>query len=445
VRMCLEGSTPVVNLWHQDLECSYSTPDYYDASLPAFFKFPWPSLTAKAGAPGAAGPQDGRAPDGRRAGGPRGKGPGRKGPAPDRGGDDIMTNLKDLDVIHGGGRKLDEAIKAAVARAEGRASAIVVHSTCIPTVIGDDAEAVVARWQGRSRIPIVYVNHTEGSCQDFDVSLILFKKMQQDPSFAKVARRSRSVNLVGFPGGPGLDELTRLLTETGITVNACVMPALGVETARRYLAAEAQVFYPNGAYEDTYRKYFEPLPIKTLRAPSPYGLEGTRLWLESVAALFGLQGKARAAARAAQRALAADWQRERGAAAGHSLAFVVDPAHLKRLTDPRQTWGVPVVSLLRELGFGVEVLCHGRASKAGSSLSFFQTQEELAALLRQGSFQAVYSEYAFDSRLARAGKSQFSLDCFEVGQAGALRSLVKLNGLCRWPFQRRYARYMGEE
>ena len=427
VRMCLEGGTPVVNVWHQDLECSYATPNYLDASLPAFFKFPWPPFVEQRG-----------------GGGPRRP---RLKPRGDEGEGqwDVMTNLRDLDVIHGGGRKLDEALAAAVAYAEGRAEAVVVHSTCIPTVIGDDAEAVVARWQKRTKIPIVYMNHTSASCQDFDVCLALFRKLQKDPSFAKVASRRRCVNLVGFPEGPALQELVALLRETGIEVNARVMPSLSLETVRRYLSAEAQVLYPNGAYAKTYREFFEHLPIKSLRLAAPYGWEGTKAWVAGVAGKLGLKRGAQPALAKAAKALAAGWDAARRQVRGRSLAFVVDGFHMRRLTDPAQTWGVPLLRLLREMGFGVEILCFGEARKGGPRLSFFHTPEELDRLLREGRFDAVYSEYTYDSRLGRAGKAQFSLDCFEMGLAGAVRSLARLGGICRWPFARRYARFMGED
>jgi nitrogenase iron protein NifH len=447
VRMCLEGRTPVVNVWHQDLECSYATPNYYDADLPAFFKFPWPPYTSGRGDDEGRGPlrreENGRCLRGGRSQErhQRGKDRGEEG----EGLWNVMTNLRDLDIIHGGGRRLDEALGSAVRYAEGRAEAVVVHSTCIPTVIGDDAEAVVARWQKRTKVPIVYMNHTSASCKDFDVCLALFKRMQKDPAFARVAKRRGAVNLVGFPEGIALRELTGLLDDLGIEVNAQVMPSLSLDAVRRYLSAGVQVLYPNGAYEQTYRDFFVPMPIKTLRLDAPYGWEATRSWLEAVAREFGRQRAARAVFQKAVRPLSADWEGGRREASGRSLAFVVDAFHTSRLTDAKQAWGIPLLRSLREMGFGVEVLCYGQAGTKSASLRLFRTEAELAALLRDGRFSAVYSEYAYDSRLARAGKAQFSLDCFDMGLAGAVRSLGRLNGLCRWPFQRRYARYMGRD
>ncbi|MBI2387149.1 MAG: AAA family ATPase [Elusimicrobia bacterium] len=432
VRMSLEGGTPLVNVWHQDLECSYSTPNYEDRSLPAFYKFPWPRMER--------GDEEGPREDERPKRGRR-----RKDEDRDDGNfSNIMTNIKDLDVIHGGGKKLDEALAEAIKNAKGGAEAIVVHSTCIPTVIGDDAEAVVKRWQARTKVPIVYMNHAESSCQELDVCLSLFKKMQQGAAFAKVRRAARSVNLVGFPSGPGLKELVRLLEETGLSVNACVMPSLSLAVARRYLAAEAQILYPNAAYAETYKEYFEPMPIKTFRPDAPYGFEGTRKWLEAVAGEFGLKSKVKAVYARAAKDLTPAWTEGRREASSQGLAFVVDANHVPRLADPGLTWGIPVLRLLREMGFGVEILCFGQERRQAEHFTSFRTPEELATLLAEGPFQAVYSEYAYDTRLARAGKAQFSLEGFEMGLGGAVRTLQALNTLCRWPFQRRYAKYMGD-
>jgi len=420
VKGFLDSGTRVVNVWHQDMECSYATPNFHDSELPAYFKFPWPSGATESG------PQE--------------------GPSGGDGGWNIMTDLRDQDIIHGGGRKLDAAIAAAVRTAEGGdAAAVVVHSTCIPTVIGDDAEAVVARWMKRTKVPIIYMNHSAAGIQDCDTGLALFKRMRKDPSFAKTARRGRSVNLVGFPPGPGLEEVVGLLRDIGVSVNARVMPALSVDAVRGYLAAGVQVLYPNAAYQAAYLELFEPLPIRTLKPAAPYGLAGTRVWIESVAAEFGLRRQARARLGRAVKGLAPAWDGARKEAASRCLGFVVDGNHMRRLTEPAQTWGIPVIGLLREMGFAIEVLCHGPASRDAKSLRFFKTAEELAALLRDGGFQAVYSEFAYDGRLARAGKAQFALDCFEMGLAGALRGVERLNGICRWPFPRRYAAYLGED
>ena len=72
-------------------------------------------------------------------------------------------------------------------------------------------------------------------------------------------------------------------------------------------------------------------------------------------------------------------------------------------------------------------------------------ERQVARLLADGPFQAVYSDHHFDRRLSSAGKAQFSLQEFEKGLAGAVRTGQRLLRICRLPFYRRYARYLPAE
>ena len=129
---------------------------------------------------------------------------------------------------------------------------------------------------------------------------------------------------------------------------------------------------------------------------------------------------------------------------------------------------------LREMGFGLEWLlwcgCRGACGKeslptagpcgaiaAGASgreicagkeqrrgIRRFHGPEDLDAGLRDESVHAFYSDFAFDRRLSRTGKAQFSLAFFEPGLEGAQRSVERLLGACRLPFYKDYARYLAE-
>ncbi|MEE8424464.1 MAG: hypothetical protein V3S11_01480, partial [Elusimicrobiota bacterium] len=75
----------------------------------------------------------------------------------------------------------------------------------------------------------------------------------------------------------------------------------------------------------------------------------------------------------------------------------------------------------------------------------FSNPKELARLLEDGPFRAVYSDIFFDERITRAGKAQFSMRHFETGAEGAVRSLERLLGVCRLPFYKRYREYLKPE
>jgi len=413
-RAGLELRAPVLQVWHQDLECSYAGPDW-SAPEPSFFNFPW----ARPAAP----PDDERE---RREE--------IRMPPP------VMTDLRDQDVIRGGEAKLRAGLERGLAAA-GKIEAVVVQSTCVPTVIGDDVPKALNAVRELTGAPLIYNNAT--SQTQVDVGRLILERVRAEPEYGRRERVPRSVNLIGFPDGPALRELESVLKTAGVVVNAAVMPSLSLDQARALPQAEAQVFLPHAAYEPVYAGVFRTLDIPSRAFDAPYGLEGTRRWLSSVAGLFGLEA---AAERAFEDLIAphrARWEELKRAALGRRFAFVVGRESIARLNDPSLFWGVPVLRVLREAGIRAEVLVHGVDDRG--PLKGFRTPEELARLLSEGPYDAVYSEYFFDERLVRAGKPQFSLKLFEPGARGALATIERLLAVARWGFYRRYAAALAGE
>jgi nitrogenase molybdenum-cofactor synthesis protein NifE len=71
----------------------------------------------------------------------------------------FTTDLREMDVIHGGEKKLYRALCQLIDRHAPKAT--FVYSTCIVGVIGDDVEAVAARVSREKGIPVLPV-HSEG-------------------------------------------------------------------------------------------------------------------------------------------------------------------------------------------------------------------------------------------------------------------------------------------
>ncbi|MDE2492215.1 MAG: hypothetical protein KGM24_15310, partial [Elusimicrobia bacterium] len=412
-RAGLELRAPVLQVWHQDLECSYAGPRW-EAGAPSFFTFPWLSRA--------------RARRDVRRGAERGGGREERGPRP------IMTDLRDGDVIMGGEGKLAAALEAGLASGE-RVEAVVVESTCVPTVIGDDVPKALRALRDRIGVPLIY--SSAAANQQVDVGRLLLERVRTEPGWGRGRTIPSSVNLIGFPEGAALDEMKTLLERAGVRVHVAAMPSLTLEQARALPRAAAQVFLPNAAYEPIYEAVFRTIPVPAHSFDAPYGAAGTRRWLRAVAGLFGREAAAERAAEEAFAPALPRWNELRREAAGRRLAFVVDRERLPRLTDPSRFWGVPVLRVLREFGLGVEVLLHG--AKDRGPLKGFSTPDELSRLLSEGRFDAVYSEYFFDDRLVRAGKAQFSLGFFEPGLRGAVATLERLLASARWGFYRRYA------
>ena len=118
--------------------------------------------------------------------------------------------------------------------------------------------------------------------------------------------------------------------------------------------------------------------------------------------------------------------------------------------------GIPVLDVLREMGFGIDLLVRAASGKdedarklvgplaaEGDRISAFATPADLGRLLRESEAQAFYSEVFFDRRLTRSGKGQFSTQVFQIGIDGATAAIRQLISICRTPFYRKYAGYLG--
>ena len=76
------------------------------------------------------------------------------------------------------------------------------------------------------------------------------------------------------------------------------------------------------------------------------------------------------------------------------------------------------------------------------SVRAFDSFAFLRQRLLEGPARAFLSYHFFDWRLSEAGKASFSIQHFELGVPGAVRTLERLVGVCRAPFFSRYGRYL---
>jgi nitrogenase molybdenum-cofactor synthesis protein NifE len=135
----------------------------------------------------------------------------------------FTTDLDNLDIIHGGERKLYKAIRRAVERY--RPAAVFVYQTCVGALIGDDIGAVCKAARDRLGLPVVPIdapgfvgsknlgnrlggdalsNHVIGTIEPDDVS-------------------PTDVNLLGEYNVAGeLDQIRPLLARLGVRLRVCI-------------------------------------------------------------------------------------------------------------------------------------------------------------------------------------------------------------------------------
>jgi hypothetical protein len=406
---------PEASVVHGDLECSFITP-HSRAPLARFFNYPWPLKS---------GDDEGGV----------------------HGGDD-NTLLDDFDVINGGGDKLETAVRRRIVAAGGRCP-VTVFSTCVPTIIGDDVDGIVARCRDYSPHGVYHVSPR--TVKTVDVSLP-FVEAARDRFLAEGGRPvPGTVGLVGFLDNRARAELAAILAEAGIPLAGCIVPLMGPGRMVEVLKAELLVFRPSVIHQDLCDRLFAGVERDRIAPPAPWGWAATEAWVLEVARHVGREAAARAVLDSRIEALGRRRCAIEARAAESLLAFVLDAGQEERILDPASQTGLPVLALVRELGFPVRVLVYaGReaawetararlvaAADSGVEVHPFRSAEEMEALLAPA--RAVFTEFFFDHRLSRRGLAQFSAREFDIGLEGALRSLDRLVRLAETPFYRRYA------
>ncbi|MBI5526842.1 MAG: hypothetical protein HY897_10960 [Deltaproteobacteria bacterium] len=413
----------VITVSHGESECRYATPQI-DGRTVSLYNYPWVRPLEAAGRP-----------EGRRGGV----------------GDEIpcyfSTDLRDVDIITGGTAKL-RAVLDRLAASTVDTDVVVVKSTCVPHVIGDDMEGAVARWRGKGRIRYDDVF----APAENDLTAELFAAAIDK---GRGRRRSRGplMNLAGIAVSPALAEIEALLGAAGISVNCALIPEIDLVAAERWRDAPCQVLLPNPYYAPLYKKVLLPLPLDTLTPAAPYGVAAAEAWFGRVGSASARASAVKTVLRNRRAELGPSIDSLRRSAAAARLGFVIDDTSYLTLCDPSASAGIPVLDVAVELGFGIDFLVYAPsgaapavpplrpAHAAAAAVHHFSDPESLEKSMRSAPCTAVYSDLYGDERITSAGKTPFSLQFFEPGLEGAVRTAERLVGACANTFFGRYGRH----
>ncbi len=217
----------------------------------------------------------------------------------------LNTNLDESDVIKGGEAKLREAVL--YADREFRPSAIVVANSCVPALIGDDLDGILAQLQLEVAAKIVPV-HCEGFKTKIQASaydavyhgilrnLVGVREEEQRmipdelEELTEQYRRSKTVNILNVSSMSRFDEdeLTRLVKALGL--NARFLPCYAhpddFETV-----SEAALNVSICATHDDYfvghllTQFGIPFVLRAI----PIGIMNTNKWLRDIAEFFKIE------------------------------------------------------------------------------------------------------------------------------------------------------------
>jgi hypothetical protein len=369
----------------------------------------------------------------------------------------LTTDLDEQDVVRGNPDKVEAVLRDAVARARPGGRSILFSNTCIPAVTGEDVESIVKAVAKDSPVPVLYLTVTPRSMN------IVLKGLLSDRrgkvGALPVEADPRAINLIGFSEGLATIELVDLLGRAGIRVNAVLIPEIDEDRIARLSGAALNVILPNSLWDNLYDQVLEGREMPHIRPEAPYGRAGTGRWMAAVGEALGLQQDVDQAWKSREQESAGEWAALTARASTHRLGVALRGRDVHLLQDPGTTWGVPLVSMLEEAGFGLDVLilvsdagdARTRAREVHSlfsqperhSIKGFNSFEMMRSRLAESQAAAFFSQHFFDWRISSAGKARFSLQPFEPGLGGAIRTIERLCSICETPFFRLFGSHLG--
>ena len=198
----------------------------------------------------------------------------------------FSTDLREREVIYGGEKKLYAALSELIAAYEPRAA--FVYATCIVGLIGDDVQAVCAKVQAESGIPVIPV-HSEGfrgSKKDgYKAACEAIFRLIGEDDVTPVSRQG--INILGDFNLAGETWIIKeYYRQMGIEVAACITGDGRVDEIRRCHRASLNVVQCSGSMTHLAKMMEETYGIPFKRV-SYFGIEDTAEALYSVARHFG--------------------------------------------------------------------------------------------------------------------------------------------------------------
>ncbi len=240
----------------------------------------------------------------------------------------FSTDLQELDVIFGGEKKLEQALRELIDR--HRPAAAFVYSTCIVGIIGDDLEAVCRRVAADTKIPVLPVQ-SEGfkgnKRAGYEAACRALGRLIGTGDSSTIARHS--INILGdFNLAGEIWQICEYYRRIGIEVVATITGDGRIADICRAHGAALNVVQCSGATMDLAVMMEERYSIPSLRV-SYFGIEDMAEALYTVARHFGdpqLMERAKQLVREELQRLMPELQAYRRVLAGKRAAIYVGGA-----------------------------------------------------------------------------------------------------------------------
>jgi len=206
------------------------------------------------------------------------------------------TTLDESHIIYGGEGKLLEAVKEAYEKYHP--DLIVILSCCCSGIIGDDVESIAREAEKLVGCRVLALR-SEGFGGDFrsgyEDAFKLIMELMEPPR----KKMKGTINILGARWGPSptefnwdMDEIERLLSKIGITINAIIAGGCTVEQIRHAREVELNASWCYDWGQKLGDLMQERFGIPYSRTGQPYGPVATKEWLLGVATPLDMEEKA---------------------------------------------------------------------------------------------------------------------------------------------------------
>lgn len=204
----------------------------------------------------------------------------------------IVTNIDQKSVVFGGEQKLRDSVKKAVERYSPKV--IFIYASCASGIIGDDIVSVTEEFQDQGYE--VYPIETPGFAGDSNLGYETIWNTMIDKVIEKdVPKNDKLVNIFGIvpyhdPFWSGtLEEIDRILSRLGLTVNTFFTKDQGIETIKKCSGAALNIIINPWLFKGPARKFEQKFGVPSIRIPGlPIGATDTTAFVRAVAEALNL-------------------------------------------------------------------------------------------------------------------------------------------------------------
>ena len=206
----------------------------------------------------------------------------------------VSTDISHSEAVFGGMDLLKDAVKIAM---EQKPGAVIVVSTCVAGIIGDDLKAVEE--MSTDDIPVIAITADGDMNGDYMEGL----RMAQEIIVSRLADRNvpkedKCVNIIGEAGivtnkGSNFAVMERLLKGMGIRVNCRFLGDATAQEVKGLCKARLNILAAESADAYQLKEYLvKEFGCEFLEEPLPIGFEATKNWVMAIGRFFGCEEEA---------------------------------------------------------------------------------------------------------------------------------------------------------